>query len=189
MRRASILSTALLATLGAMTVAGSAVAQSAAAAPGEARGLRYLGWSGRGPVEAEPARAAPVRRDLRRPNTVIPHGGLAAAEVAPPSRPGLTPAPGSGRTLTPANAWLQPRPTPAGTAPPPPPPPAPAPRAVPDYLPSQGGRGQPTPAEAVYAPPEATTATDPMAPRRDAPIFRMESSAPAPPAPPPPPPP
>ena len=39
------------------------------------------------------------------------------------------------------------------------------------------------PAEAVYAPPPAATAADPMAPRRDAPIFRMESAAPAAPAP------
>ena len=193
MRRASILSTALLAAAGAMTVAGSAAAQGATAAPGEARGLRYLSWSGRGPVATAPARADPAppasgRRDLRRPNTVIPHGGFAAADAGPPTRQGLTRAPGSGRTLTPADAWLQPRPLPSEPPPPPAPPPpampAPVPRAVPDYLPTQGGRGQPAPAEAIYAPPPpAPAAVDPMAPRRDAPIFRMESSAPAQPAP------
>ena len=195
MRPASILTTALLALAGAMTVAGAAAAQSAPP-PGETRGLRYLSWSGRGPVpaapvEAEPVRPAAPRRDLRRPNTVIPHGGFAAAPVAPPARPGLTPAPGSGRTLTPANAWLQPRPLPPELAPPPPPPPpaltvaraAAAAPTAPDYLPDQGGRGQPMPADAVYAPPPAATAVDPMAPRRDAPIFRMESAAPAAPAP------
>ena len=190
MRPASILTTALLALAGAMTVAGAAAAQSAPP-PGETRGLRYLSWSGRGPVpaapvEAEPVRPAAPRRDLRRPNTVIPHGGFAAAPVAPPARPGLTPAPGSGRTLTPANAWLQPRPLPPEPAPPAltvarapaAAPAAPAARAAPDYLPDQGGRGQPMPAEAVYAPPPAAATVDPMAPRRDAPIFRMESAAP-----------
>lgn len=191
MRCAFLLSTALLAVAGAMTVAGSAAAQSAVAAPGEARGLRYLSWSGRGPVavpvEAEAARNTPARRDLRRPNPVIPHGGLPASAASSPARPGLTPAPGSGRTLTPANAWLQPRPLPPESAPAPPPPasvmavatPPPAPRALPDYLPS-GGRDQPMPAEAIHAPPAPASTVDPMAPRRDAPIFRMESPAPMP---------
>ena len=199
MRCALLLSTALLAVAGAMTVAGSAVAQSAHASPGEARGLRYLSWSGRGPVaaapvEAEAARSAPARRDLRRPNRVIPHGGFSAPAASQPARPGLTPAPGSGRTLTPANAWLQPRslpPEPAPSPPPPPPPPPPsvpvmavappppAQRALPDYLPS-GGRNQPMPAKAIDAPTVPAAAVDPMAPRRDAPIFRMESSAPTP---------
>lgn len=191
MRRASILSTALLVAAGVMTVTGGAAAQNAAV-PGEARGLRYLSWSGRDTVAAAPAEPASIRpvqarRDLRRPNTVIPHGGFASAAAASPSRPGLTPAPGSSRTLTPANAWLRPRPLPSDAAPPPPPPamassaPSPAFRGAPDYLPDQGGRGQPIPAEVVHATPAA--AIDPMAPRRDAPIFRMESSAPVPPAP------
>ena len=184
MRRAPILTTALLAAVGAMTVAGAAAAQNAASPAGEARGLRYLSWSGRGSVAAAPAetsQALPsaVRRDLRRPNTVIPHGGFAAAAAAPATRPGLTPAPGAGRTLTPANVWMQPRS--AEPAPPPPPPaaaPAPAPRATPDYLPDQGGRGQPMPAEMIYAPPASEAAADPMAPRRDAPIFRMQPPSP-----------
>ncbi|MGZ9098574.1 MAG: hypothetical protein ACXW3O_02620 [Brevundimonas sp.] len=194
MRPASILTTALLAAVGAMTVAGSAVAQTAGAPAGEARGLRYLSWSGRGPVaaapaEASPARPAPARRDLRRPNTVIPHGGSSAAEAAASTRPGLTPAPGAGRTLTPANAWMQPRPAPTEAAPPPPAPamapfaaPSP-PRMTPDYLPEQGGRGQPAPADLAWAaPPAPEAAADPMAPRRDAPIFRMQPSAPVAPA-------
>lgn len=131
----------------------------------------------------------------RRPNTVIPHGGQASAP-----RAGLTQAPGPvRRTLTPANAWMQPAPAVVPAAQPAPQPvaaaPAPQPqpvRAQPqsqpavDYLPNQG-RGQPAPVEAVYAPPPAAApvsgpapadrAADPMAPRRDAPIFRMQQGA------------
>lgn len=191
MRRVTTLSTALLAVLGATAFAGAAAAQS----PGEARGLRYLSWSGRGPVAAAPVAAAssqpaPARRDLRRPNTVIPHGGFAAAEAAPPPRPGLTPAPGAGRTLTPANAWMQPRPLPPepspSTVPAAPAAAAAAPGMTPDYLPDQGGRGQPVPADIASAPPAPAVMAgpaDPMAPRRDAPIFRMQQDAPVQPAP------
>lgn len=202
MRRSPILTTALLAAAGMVLSAGAASAQTAGAPAGEARGLRYLSWPGRS--EAAPA-AAPVgpvaadgRRDLRRPNAVIPHGGFASASPAP-ARPGLTPAPGARRTLTPANAWMQPaapRPEPAPPEPamvapvaPRPIPAAPAPlqpRATPDYLPDPGGRGQAVPAELIRAPAPSRPAPvesgpyDPMAPRRDAPIFRMQQDAPAP---------
>lgn len=76
--------------------------------------------------------------------------------------------------------------------------PAPAPPAGPEYLSDQGGRGQPAPAEIVHPAPAPAPAAgapdapaDPMAPRRDAPIFRMQQAAPRPspettPAPPPP---
>lgn len=194
MRRAPILTTALLAAAGVALFAGAASAQSADAPAGEARGLRYLSWSGRGEVvptapAATSGAPAAARRDLRRPNTVIPHGGFAAAAPAP-APPGPTPAPGARRTLTPANAWMRP------VAPPPEPamaPPAAAPaaaetrpRTTPDYLPDSGGRGQAAPAEIFHAPapaPAATGPVDPMAPRRDAPIFRMQRDAPvAPPA-------
>ena len=187
MRRASILAAALAAAVG-LVLADDASAQS---------GPRLLSWPGRG--EATPPQAAPaadphaVRRDVRRPNPVIPHGGVGAIEAAPR---GLTPAPGPvRRTLTPANAWLRPAAPPPAPAPAPapaapaasetaPPPPPPAPRRVPEYLPDQGGRGQPAPAEAVYpdaAPPAEATPLDPMAPRRDAPIFRLQQAAPPPP--------
>lgn len=194
MRRSPILTTALLAVAGVALCAGTASAQ----VPGEARGLRYLSWPSR--PEATPAAPAGApavsgRRDLRRPNTVIPHGGFTSVAPAP-TRPGLTPAPGARRTLTPANAWMQPAapppPEPAMPAPPPapaaprlaPPPPAPQPRATPDYLPDPGGRGQAVPAEMIYAPapsaaPASTEPFDPMAPRRDALIFRMQPDAPA----------
>lgn len=190
MRRAPILTTALLAAAGVVLFAGTASAQSAGGPASEARGLRYLSWSSRG--EAAPASpaapAAPARRDLRRPNTVIPHGGFAVAAPAP-ARPGLTPAPGSGRTLTPANAWMN-RVAPPPEPPPPPAVPAPAAavpavRATPDYLPDPGGRGQPIPAAILQPPapvpsraPVQSDPADPMAPRRDAPIFRMQQDAP-----------
>ena len=194
MRRASTLAAAALAATGLLTLADAASAQSAAGA-GEARGLRYLSWPGRGeaadPADRDAARPAANRADLRRPNRVIPHGGFAAAE--PPAPRGLTPAPGPARrTLTPANAWLRPAPAPepvpvpvpappsAATATPSPPPPP-----GPEYLPDQGGRGQPAPAEIVYPTPvrfdgadPVAAVSDPMAPRRDAPIFRMQQTPP-----------
>lgn len=200
MRRPPILTTALLAAAGVVLFAGTASAQSAAAPSGEARGLRYLSWPSRGeasPAASVAAPAAAGRRDLRRPNTVIPHGGFTSAAPVP-TRPGLTPAPGARRTLTPANAWMHPAappPEPVSADPPmaPPPtprpapaqPPTPQPRTTPDYLPDPGGRGQAVPAEMIYAPapsqapPGQSEPFDPMAPRRDAPIFRMQQDAPA----------
>lgn len=204
MRRAPIPTTVLL-SASLLLFAGNAAAQDAAASAGETRGLRYLSWSSRS--EATPARAeagttssAPARRDLRRPNTVIPHGGFAGATAAP-ARTGLTPAPGARRSLTPANAWLHPvapPPEPAVSAaarpaptpfPTPFPTPSPAavtapgtvvqPRMSPDYLPDPAGRGQALPADLITAPaPVQSSPLDPMAPRRDAPIFRMQQDAP-----------
>jgi hypothetical protein len=60
---------------------------------------------------------------------------------------------------------------------------------MPEYLPDQGSHGQRAPADIVYPPaPEAPPApavsqdqpADPMAPRRDAPIFRLQQAAPPP---------
>ena len=195
MRRPSILTTALLAAAGVVLFAGAASAQNAGIPAGEARGLRYLSWPSRGeagPAAPAAAPAATGRRDLRRPNTVIPHGGSAAATPVP-ARPGLTPAPGARRTLTPANAWMHPvapppepvMAAPVAALPAPAPRPAPQPRATPDYLPDPGGRGQAVPAELIHAPapsqalPAENGPFDPMAPRRDAPIFRMQQDAPA----------
>ena len=200
MSRAPILSTALLVAAGLVLFTGTASAQTPGA-PGETRGLRYLSWSGRGEVNPAAPAAVPAtaaRRDLRRPNTVIPHGGF-TTDAPAPARPGLTPAPGARRTLTPANAWMQPPPPPP--APPPEPAPQPAPPApaaglpergaqqagrspaTPDYLPDPGGRAQAVPAELIYGAAPSAPATaepfDPMAPRRDAPIFRMQQDAPA----------
>lgn len=190
MRRAPILTTALLAAAGQLLFAGTAAAQSVGPTAGETRGLRYLSWSGRGEITpAAPAASAPARRDLRRSNTVIPHGGSGPAAPTP-TRPGLTPAPGNRRTLTPANAWMHPVAPPpepvmvpsAPAASRPAPAPSPQPRATPDYLPDSGVRGQAVPAALIQpsAPaPARIDALDPMAPRRDAPIFRMQQDAPA----------
>lgn len=193
MSRPPILTAAVLATLGTITLAGTATAQ--------APGARQLSWQGRPEVIVQPAQpvaAAPGQRVARRPNPVIPHGGMAAV---PLPRPGLTPAPGGtpGR-LTPANAWMRPavvvdaappaptatamvEPAPSGTplqmsvAPPPS-------RVLPDFLPDQGGQPAPStviqpqrPDEVMAAPVTADTGIDPMAPRRDAPIFRMAQDA------------
>lgn len=194
MRPASILATSLLAAAGAIALADAAAAQSAP---------RQLTWAGRPEVSAAVAAAVPISASAgrpRRPNPVIPHGGAAAVEAAPFAPSEAAP---PRRTLTPANAWLQPRqpqpePAPApvqpavmAAAPPVQPQPRPQPRATPDFLPDQGGRGQPVPADIALAmptpQPEAQPGppqpdpSDPMAPRRDAPIFRMQREQPAPP--------
>lgn len=184
MRRASTLA-AVLAVAGGVLLADAASAQS---------DPHYLSWSGRGeatPPQGGPAASTPVRRDVRRPNPVIPHGGAAVRDPAPNR---LTPAPGPARrSLTPANAWLQPaappsEPAPAvARAPSPAQPPPPGPPSGPEYLPDQGGRGQPAPTDLVYPAPARSVdlapgaPSDPMAPRRDALIFQMQSSTPPPP--------
>lgn len=176
----------------ALIVGASLPVQAQDAPSGQAQGLRYLSWNGRptAPQSAPASAPADVRRDLRRPNRVIPHGGSAEALATP--RAGLTPAPGGNRVaLTPASTWLAGSPAPAAEAAPQPlPPPAtarpaapqpaqrpaiPAPQpqspvnALPDYVPAPDG-GQPVPAGIVSG--------DPIAPRRDAPIFRMQQTAP-----------
>jgi len=206
LRPAPSLSIALLAAVAATAMADTAMAQT----PGSAAslGLRQLTWSGRSESLATPPATSAARSELRRPNLVIPHGGFASVE---PTVPRAAPATAPRRTLTPANAWLQP----AAPVPPAPVPPAiavepaapapvrfaptpvrpmPARAPAPDYLPDQGGRGQPVPAGIAYAPPSEpappsamarsdegrTDPADPMAPRRDAPIFRLAQAMPRP---------
>lgn len=189
MRRAHRLTSGLLAAalacIGSLSLETAASAQTA----GQARGLRYLSWNNRaGPTGADTvveASGAATRHDLRRPNTVIPHGGFATA--VPAARAEAPAARSSARpSLTPANAWmrppveaprLQPAPVAAPTAPPPV---AVSPaRTGPDYLPDQGGRSQPVPTLTIAPEPAApmTAPVDPMAPRHDAPIFRMQRDA------------
>jgi len=170
LRRASILAIAVL-CVGA-PVGGAASAQTAA--PGQAGGLRTLSWSSRAAV-AGVSPAAPAT-DARRSNRIIPHGG------GPTSTPGTAPpSDAPRRTLTPATAWMRappPSPAPEAVAASPMPAAPPA-RAVPGYLPDQGG--QAAPAQAVLAAPAPIQAeADPMAPRRDAPIFRLQRPGPAP---------
>jgi hypothetical protein len=167
-------------TVLALTATGFASAALAQTAAPASAPSRYLNWAGRGDVAMPGVTEAPTQPGApqRRPNRVIPHGGVYEAPAPIPAT--ITDAPR--RTLTPANAWMRPpAPAPAPvpvamTAPPPP-----APRTVPDFVPDRGGRGQPAPAEAVLAspPPAAPVAApvdDPMAPRRDAPIFRMQQT-------------
>lgn len=182
-----------IALFAAMTLAGAAVAQTPQ--PAVRQDLRQLTWSGRDVASPNPAAPIPARSDLRRPNLVIPHGGFGAVESAPAPAP-RTSAPR--RTLTPANAWLQPASPPPAPAPvlmeaPAPIPfdaPAARPVSTPEYLPDQGRRGQRVPADIAYSAPQPAPSeiaaptpdppADPMAPRRDAPIFRMQQTAPRP---------
>jgi hypothetical protein len=181
LRRALCLTFGLSAVAFAMGLADASMAQTApTTAP-----PRYLNWAGR--TEATPAPVAVSAQPgagPRRPNRVIPHGGAypAPAPVAPAEAPR--------RTLTPANAWLRPAPLPTPAPAPAPMAAAPAPvapqptppgRTASDFLPEQGGRGQPVPAEVALAasqPAAPPASADPMAPRRDAPIFRMQQPAP-----------
>lgn len=165
-------------TVLALTATGFASAALAQTAVPTSAPARYLNWAGRGDVSMAGVVEAPSQPNAphRRANRVIPHGG--AYEI-----PGPIPAAAPDalrRTLTPANAWMRPpalAPAPVALTVPPPPPVAA--RALPDFVPDRGGRGQPAPADVVLAspPPDASVAApvdDPMAPRRDAPIFRMQ---------------
>ena len=154
MRHALILSIALTA------LAGAAAAQSRPPANGQAAGLRYLTWAGKSEAaalvrDAPPPSAAPLRPATARtaPPRVIPHGGTAPAPAARPPAP-------TRNALTPANAWMRPAPAPVVEAEPAAPPPARIRTPEPAPAPAQ--------ADAAVA--------DPMAPRRDAAIFRMGSA-------------
>ena len=162
MRHALILSIVLTA------FAGAAQAQSArparAPADGQSAGLRYLTWAGKAaPDRAAPASPAssasppPAAAARTAPPRVIPHAGAVPVALAVP-----TPAPVRD-SLTPANAWMRPAVDRAVDAPPPRPVPAPAP-----------------PAAIASSPAAAAAAADPMAPRRDAAIFRIAAPASAP---------
>lgn len=169
MRHALILSIALTA------LAGAAEAQSRPPANGQAAGLRYLTWAGKAepatPTRDAPApSAAPLRPATRTaPPRVIPHAGGMASAPAP------APAP---RGLTPANAWMRPVASAPASAPAAAPAPAPEP-APPVPAPVRHATPEAAPAP-VQAQPSAPPANDPMAPRRDAAIFRMGSDAPPP---------
>lgn len=179
MRRVLILSAAVLSALGAGPVAAQ----------------QYLGWAGKPAAAAHPAAAnAPVAAhpDLIG-RTVAPTQTRPAAAL--PTGP-VQPRPGRG--LTPASAWLTPHagapashavaytpsPSPIAVAP------APAPvRDAPTPRMIQPTRAEaavvrpvqpPPPAPAPAASePAAAPLDDPMAPRRDAPIFRLTQGGPA----------
>ena len=154
MRHVLILSIALTA------FGGAAEAQTRPPANGQAAGLRYLSWAGKPDTAAAPdASASALRPATGRsaPPRVIPHAGGMASAPAPAPVP---------RGLTPANAWMRPA---AAVPPVEAQPPAPAPEPLP----------APTRAPVVSHQPSADAVADPMAPRRDAAIFRMGQTEPA----------
>lgn len=179
MRRVLILSTVLIA---ASATSGAAMAQAQGQTQTTAAGLRYLSWPGK----AKTGQAAP-RAETPSPTPVgrsMPLPRIAAPAPAVASRRGLTPA--SDWTTPPAVAAstaLQPYvPSREAAAPAPTPPvhaqttaaPSPVPSALPDQvLVEAQGQAETASTAAVF---------DPMAPRRDAPIFRLQAQAQAQPA-------
>jgi hypothetical protein len=197
LRRALVLTTALTA---ACLLAGAAVAQQA---PTNTAGLRYLSWPGKTPVATRPAPTPAVAQaEAPQPTVVavnrtlpgaIPLARLAPAPSAPTPRNGLTPASawiGQPAPVQAAPVQTQAAPTPYAAAPQPQAPepaPAPAPAPVqpqpqPLPLPSpQAEIAPPAPQQAAQVEPEpepqpteAAAVADPMAPRRDAPIYRLQ---------------
>ncbi len=184
MRHALILSTALFA---ACAASGAAMAQSSATGAG---GLRYLSWPGKPPVTQG---AAPTLRRIPQPTTVaaVVNAPVTPLPLARLSAPASASTPTPRRGLTPASDWIAPAPmtTPTMTTTPQPyavapaaPEAAPRPvRAETAQAPVQAPAQIPAPAPVqtpVQAPPQAEAASepafDPMAPRRDAPIFRLQ---------------
>lgn len=179
MRRALLLTSVLLA---ACAASGGAMAQST-----NSEGLRYLSWPGKPPAAhtaVQPGREAapqPTRIAATPSQSPIPLARLAAPTPAPAAT--------HNNGLTPASAFYtpQPRPTPVpaevapATSQPyaaaPAPTPAPRPASAPVHAPA------PLPVAVQPEPAPAEVAADPMAPRRDAPIFRLQRQAAVEPAP------
>lgn len=184
-----------LATALACLALGS-VAEAQTQAP--PTGSRYLSWANRTTSTTPPRMTTAARSDIL-PRRVAPSQGLARPQMQPFNPP----LPISEGGLTPASAWIGPRVAPSfapgnpdplayattelAAAPPPPPPPPvmsapvrtvpvapPAPVAQPVYAPAT------TPTTAPAMAPSMTSAADPMAPRPDAPIFRLRPQGTAP---------
>ena len=189
MRPVLLLSSVLFA---ALMGAGAAAAQVATTS----EGLRYLSWPGKPPVARGPdARASSAQ-------TTAPRATLAALPLARLDAPAST-AVAARRGLTPASDWLspavasqpvsQPRPYEATTPQPAPvqvasaqPEPVQAPivRAPVVQAPvvqAAADRTAPAPQHAPQTAPQPTPQADapgdPMAPRRDAPIFRLTQAS------------
>lgn len=185
MRPVLLLSSVLFA---ALMGAGAAAAQVATTS----EGLRYLSWPGKPPVARGPdARASSAQ-------TTAPRATLAALPLARLGAPAST-AVAARRGLTPASDWLspavasqpvsQPRPYEATTPQPAPvqvasaqPEPVQAPivRAPVVQAPvvqAAADRTAPAPQNAPQPAPQADALGDPMAPRRDAPIFRLTQTS------------
>lgn len=183
----------------ACVIAGPAAAQQA---PTNGAGLRYLSWPGKPAVAASPARrpttVALAGGGATRDPALPPLARLDAPAPAAPAATAPNAVASPHRGLTPATAWsaptaaapipeppraypspaptpqLQPRPVQAETAatpiasPPEPPRVASAPASV-------QARQAAAPAAAAAAEP-VPAMVDPMAPRRDAAIFRLQRS-------------
>ncbi|MEC8455553.1 MAG: hypothetical protein VXZ43_01435 [Pseudomonadota bacterium] len=185
MRPVLLLSSVLFA---ALMGAGAAAAQVATTS----EGLRYLSWPGKPPVARGPdARASSAQ-------TTAPRAALAALPLARLDAPAST-AVAARRGLTPASDWLspavasqpvsQPRPYEATRPQPAPvqvasaqPEPVQAPivRAPVVQAPvvqAAADRTAPAPQNAPQPTPQADAPGDPMAPRRDAPIFRLTQTS------------
>ncbi|WP_295225860.1 hypothetical protein [uncultured Brevundimonas sp.] len=197
MRRALAVSIVLTAV---NLAAGAAVAQQA---PTNASGLRYLSWPGKPPVAAR-ATPTPAVIQTEAPAPTVTAANRALPGAIPLARLSPAPSVTAPRSngLTPASAWMPQRaPTPAQPAQTPPveaapveAAPAQATRVAPSpYVPEpQPSAPQPQPepqmqAEPAPAPQQAAQAepqpapqpaqaavADPMAPRRDAPIYRLQ---------------
>jgi hypothetical protein len=180
--------------------AGAAVAQQA---PTNASGLRYLSWPGKPAVSAR-ATPTPAVIQAEAPAPTVTAANRTLPGAIPLARLSPAPSTATPRSngLTPASAWMPQRaPTPAEpaqtapieaapveTAPaqatrvapspyvPEPQPPAPQPQpelqmpAEPAPAPQQAAQAEPQPAPQ----PAQATVADPMAPRRDAPIYRLQ---------------
>ncbi len=165
-----------LATALACLALGS-VAQAQTQAP--PTGSRYLSWANRTTSTTPPRMATAARSDIL-PRRVAPSQGLARPQMQPFNPP----LPISEGALTPASAWIGPRVAPSfapgnpdplayattelAAAPPPPP------VAQPVYGPATA------PATAPTMAPAMSNTADPMAPRPDAPIFRLRAQGTAP---------
>lgn len=196
MRRALAVSIVLTAV---NLAAGAAVAQQA---PTNASGLRYLSWPGKPPVAAR-ANPTPVIIQAEAPAPTVTAANRTLPGAIPLARLSPAPSTATPRSngLTPASAWMPQRaPTPAEPAQIAPveaapvetaPAQATATRVAPSpYVPEpQASAPQPQPepqrqAEPVSVPQQAAQAepqpapqpavADPMAPRRDAPIYRLQ---------------
>ena len=184
MRRALAFTTVLTA-LGALSSA--AVAQQA---PTNTAGLRYLSWPGKPPVAARSA-ARPAPRPAVTSGEAPQPTAVAVNRTIPSALPlaRLSPAPAvatpRSNGLTPASAWMgRPAPVPA-QAHPAPYAPAPQPSEPVQSQPQSQAEVAPAPQQTAQAAPEpqpeaqpqpaeAAAVADPMAPRRDAPIYRLQ---------------
>lgn len=143
-----------------------------------------------------PQPGAPART---QPRTLTPASAWTAPRPAPAPAPEPIPTPAADAAVAPTRVASVDLPPPPRAAPyqpriqPGPQPQRQAQPLLPDYVPGQGG--QPAPSRAVYAEAAPTPAPapvyeeapapppadyDPMAPRRDAPIFRLQRPAPQP---------